>query len=71
MRRREWWVQNSVSHCREGSGSGIGDVDKWGILFDAAPMGSGTVKSGRAVAEAAAALETLVSGVFFLRWQWR
>jgi len=72
LRRRERWVQNSVSHCREGGGSGIGDVNKCVILFDAAPMGSSTVKSGRAVAAAAAAaLVTLISGVFFLRSQRR
>jgi hypothetical protein len=40
LRRRERWVQNSVSHRREGGGSGIGDVNKWGILFEAAPSSS-------------------------------
>ena len=36
---------------------GLGDVKKWGILFE--------------VAADKKALETLISGVFFLRWQRR
>ena len=40
-------------------------------LAVAMAMGSGAVKSGRAVTAVAAALEMLISGVFCLRWQRR
>ena len=65
-----------------GGGSGVGDVDKRGIFFEGAAAvmmtvgdgGLGDVKKWGILFEVAAdkkALEMLISGVFFLRWQRR
>ncbi len=54
-----------------GDGGGVGDVNKWGILFEVAGAVMAAccraVKNVRAVA--AAALETLISKLFCLRGQ--